>query len=177
MICYGIKSVRDFIVAMQEDPKIVLASGFFDPIQPAHLDYLREAKSYGDVLVVIVNGDDASIRKKGYYFYDCDTRCALLDAYGIADFVLPCPDDDTSDVIKELCPHILTQGGDRREDTYNQKEIDACLEIECRRVYGVGGSKKKYSSSNAFYSALYMYSTYRSYDLKKRISHLATPIE
>ena len=38
--------------------RVVVVSGYFNPIHSGHLDYLEEAKKLGDYLVVIVNSDN-----------------------------------------------------------------------------------------------------------------------
>ena len=37
--------------------RVVVVSGYFNPIHSGHLDYLEQAKKLGDYLVVIVNSD------------------------------------------------------------------------------------------------------------------------
>ena len=50
---------------MSKEQKIVIASGYFDPIHVGHLEYLKMASELGDKLVVIVNNDKQAILKKG----------------------------------------------------------------------------------------------------------------
>ncbi|MDP1689898.1 MAG: adenylyltransferase/cytidyltransferase family protein, partial [bacterium] len=38
--------------------KIIITSGYFNPIHIGHINLFREAKKMGDVLVVIVNNDE-----------------------------------------------------------------------------------------------------------------------
>ena len=38
-------------------PKIIIVSGYFNPIHKGHLEYFIHAKSKGDLLFVIVNSD------------------------------------------------------------------------------------------------------------------------
>ena len=37
--------------------KVVLVHGVFDLIHPGHIDYFREAKSYGDILFASITSD------------------------------------------------------------------------------------------------------------------------
>ena len=45
--------------------KVVATSGGFDPIHPGHISCIIESQVYGDVLVVIVNGDSLPRREEG----------------------------------------------------------------------------------------------------------------
>ena len=54
--------------------KVVATSGGFDPIHPGHISCIIESQVYGDVLVVIVNGDSFLTEKKGKPFQDVETR-------------------------------------------------------------------------------------------------------
>ena len=37
--------------------KVVIVSGYFDPIHVGHLEYLQMASQLGDTLLVIINND------------------------------------------------------------------------------------------------------------------------
>ena len=38
--------------------KVVIVSGYFDPLHVGHLEYLQMASQLGDKLLVIINNDD-----------------------------------------------------------------------------------------------------------------------
>ena len=44
--------------------KVVICSGYFDPLHVGHIEYLKMAKSMGDTLVVIVNNRKQALLKK-----------------------------------------------------------------------------------------------------------------
>ena len=55
--------------------KIIIVSGYFNPLHKGHIEYFKNAKNYGDVLFVIVNNDyqrklkaqkSSWTKKKGY---------------------------------------------------------------------------------------------------------------
>ena len=48
--------------------KIVVFSGYFDPLHVGHLEGLELSSKLGDRLVVIVNNDEQAIKKKGFVF-------------------------------------------------------------------------------------------------------------
>jgi cytidyltransferase-like protein len=45
--------------------KIIIVSGFYDPLSFHHLKLFEEAKKLGDYLIVGLNSDECSERKKG----------------------------------------------------------------------------------------------------------------
>ena len=38
--------------------KIIIVSGYFNPLHKGHIEYFKNAKSLGDKLIVIVNNDN-----------------------------------------------------------------------------------------------------------------------
>ena len=69
--------------------KIVMTGGGFDPIHPGHVSLILESKKYGDVLVVIVNGDWFLKNKKGKAFQDLRTRSLIVSGLRGVDYVVP----------------------------------------------------------------------------------------
>ena len=47
-----------------EKEKVVVCSGYFDPLHVGHLEYFKMAKKLGDTLVVIVNNRTMFIEKR-----------------------------------------------------------------------------------------------------------------
>jgi len=52
---------------------IILVSGGFDPIHSGHIDLIKDASKYGDV-VVLLNSDAWLIQKKGKEFLPYEER-------------------------------------------------------------------------------------------------------
>jgi len=129
--------------------KIVCTSGGYDPIHPGHTSCIVDSKQYGDTLVVIVNGDNFLITKKGKPFMDLETRCLLVASIRNVDYVIPfeIEDDQTvCEALRRLKPDVFTKGGDRTDYT-NIPEWKVCQELSIEIVPQVG-SKKIWSSSN-----------------------------
>ena len=66
-----------------EKEKIVVASGYFDPLHFGHVEYLREAKKLGDKLIVIVNNSKQTRMKKGYEFMPAKERVEIIKALDV----------------------------------------------------------------------------------------------
>lgn len=140
---------------------LVITSGGFDPIHPGHISCIMEAKSYGDVLGVVVNGDSFLRSKKGIPFMDLDTRCRVVSSIRGVDFVISYEVDNDQTVcgaLLALCPKVFAKGGDR-VDANSIPEWGVCEENGISIVTGVG-DPKIHSSSNIledwFYQRLKM---------------------
>ncbi len=134
--------------------KIVVLSGFFNPLHGGHLDMIEEGASMGDRLVVIVNNDIQQKIKKGKIILDERNRLRLISALKhVDDAVLSIDEDppviETLRVIAKEHPNdalIFGNGGDRSSPTV-VPEKEVCEEYNIEMVYGVGGTNKYDSST------------------------------
>ncbi|PIE21851.1 MAG: D-glycero-beta-D-manno-heptose 1-phosphate adenylyltransferase [Planctomycetota bacterium] len=97
--------------------RIVFTNGCFDLLHPGHLDYLKQARSYGDLLIVGIN-EDASIRKaKGANrpFCPLHDRMEMLLGLEAVDYVVPFAEDTPLRLIEEVQPQVLVKGEDWRD--------------------------------------------------------------
>ena len=133
---------------------IVIATGGFDPIHSGHINYIKEAKKLGDVLIVGANSDAWLRRKKGQEFMPWEERATIVAALHYVDRVINFDDSDGSakDAIRkvrEIYPNaqiIFANGGDRTKE--NIPEMDLLQEmLHLEFVFGVGGEHKMNSSS------------------------------
>ena len=130
--------------------KIVVVSGGFDPIHSGHINYIKEAKKLGDILIVGANSDAWLRRKKGQEFMPWEERVSILSAIKDVDRVINFDDADGSakDAIRKvrsIYPHdkiVFANGGDR-----TQHNIPEMTEPDVEFVFGVGGENKMNSSS------------------------------
>ncbi len=131
--------------------RVVAVSGGFDPIHAGHIRYIKEAKKFGDKLVVILNNDNWLRMKKGFVFMPEHERAEVLAALKEVDeVVLTKHTPDTSDysvceALRAVRPDIFCNGGDRTHD--NIPEVPVCNEIGAEMVFGVGQGGKVQSSS------------------------------
>lgn len=101
----------------QAGKRIVLTNGCFDILHAGHVDYLRFARSKGDVLLVGVN-DDASVRRlKGPDRpVNCvEDRMVVLAALEMVDGVVPFAEDTPAELVRRVTPHVLVKGEDWRD--------------------------------------------------------------
>ncbi len=133
--------------------KIVITSGFFNPLHVGHINLIKEAKQLGDFLVVIVN-NDAQVKIKGSTpFMPEQERLAIIRELKHADEVFLSIDQDgfvaksLEHVAKKYPGELLfAKGGDRNFDNLPESEKRVCREFNITVVNGVGGGKVQSSS-------------------------------
>ena len=125
--------------------KIVVSSGYFDPLHVGHLECLELAKQLGDKLIVIVNSDLQAKLKKGESFMKEEDRMKIISALKCVDEVFLSIDKDKTQCksLSYLKPDIFAKGGDRISNEIPESKI--CIELGIEIVDGLG--KKIRSSS------------------------------
>ena len=94
--------------------KIVFTNGIFDILHRGHVDYLKEAKKMGDVLIVGLNSDASTRRLKGNNrpIFKQNDRAALLLAMQSVDYVVIFGEDTPGKLIERIKPDVLVKGAD-----------------------------------------------------------------
>jgi len=145
--------------------KVVIVSGYFNPLHGGHLDMIEAAKQLGDKLIVVVNNDIQAVMKKGKVILEEDNRLRLIRALrDVDEAFLSVDTEDTSQtqtlrMIRSKYPDeelIFANGGDRSEGlALPTNEFDACNECGIEMVFGVGSHEvEKRDSSTRINQAL-----------------------
>ncbi|HVS08387.1 MAG TPA: D-glycero-beta-D-manno-heptose-7-phosphate kinase [Planctomycetota bacterium] len=97
--------------------RVVFTNGCFDILHAGHVEYLRFARSKGDVLLVGVNDDASVCRLKGdgRPVNPLADRMAVLAALEMVDGVTPFSEDTPARIIERVTPNVLVKGEDWRE--------------------------------------------------------------
>ena len=123
----------------------IAVSGGFDPIHKGHVQMIREAAEYGNV-IVFLNSDDWLMRKKGYKFMSFEERAYI--AGSIKGVVVVAAVDDSDNTVcaglKRFRPDYFANGGDRKQD--NTPEMDVCEKLGIQMLWNIGGGKIQSSS-------------------------------
>ena len=129
---------------MKRVPTIAVSGGF-DPIHKGHVQMIREAAEYGNV-IVFLNSDDWLMRKKGYKFMSFEERAYI--AGSIKGVVVVAAVDDSDNTVcaglKRFRPDYFANGGDRKQD--NTPEMNVCEELGITMLWNIGGGKIQSSS-------------------------------
>ena len=139
---------------LKSNKKIVITSGFFNPLHIGHINLIKAAKELGDFLVVIVN-NDAQVKIKGSVpFMEEQERIEIIKALRYADDVISAIDKDKTVaesliVIAKKYPDaelFFAKGGDRNSGNIPENETKACQDFNITIINGVGGDKVQSSS-------------------------------
>lgn len=138
--------------------KIVITSGFFNPLHIGHINLIKAAKELGDFLVVIVNNDEQVKLKGSFPFMAEQERIEIIKALRYADDVIlavdaslegkevPIPRSLEMAAKKYSGDLIFAKGGDRNFDNIPESEKQVCRDFNIQVVSNVGGGKVQSSS-------------------------------
>ncbi len=138
--------------------KIVITSGYFNPLHIGHINLIKEAKKLGDYLVVIVNNDEQVKLKGSVPFMVEQERMAIIKDIKHVNEVFLSIDDYAEGkhvpIAKSLqaIAHqhkgelIFAKGGDRNFDNIPESEKKVCRDFNIKVVNNVGGGKVQSSS-------------------------------
>lgn len=98
--------------------KVVFTNGCFDLLHFGHIQYLAEARSLGDRLIIGLNNAASVTRLKGPNrpINDEKTRLFQLAAMEFVDAIVIFEEDTPYNLIYFLQPDILVKGGDWQPD-------------------------------------------------------------
>ncbi len=102
----------------EEGKKVVFTNGCFDIIHRGHVEYLNQAKSLGDYLLIGLNSDK-SVRKlkgEGRPVNSEKDRAFILSNLKSVDCIIIFEEDTPYNLISAILPDILVKGGDWKEN-------------------------------------------------------------
>jgi rfaE bifunctional protein nucleotidyltransferase chain/domain len=97
-----------------KNQKIVFTNGCFDILHRGHIEYLAQAASFGDILMIGLNTDDSVRKLKGDSrpVQDQYARALLLASLHFVHAVVYFDEDTPYELIKKVQPDILIKGSD-----------------------------------------------------------------
>lgn len=125
--------------------KIVVVSGYFNPLHKGHIEYFNRSKEHGDKLYVIVNSDKQRELKGSKEFQDEDERMFIIQNLKMVDRVFLSIDTDrtvcqTIGVIHSLEDSVnelfFANGGDQINETIPERQV--CDWLGIKLIDGLG---------------------------------------
>lgn len=120
-----------------DEPETVIAQGTFDLLHPGHLHYLREARSMGEELVVIIARSE-NVTHKEPPVLDDEQRREMVDALDPVDRAILGHPTDIFAPIERIDPAVIALGHDQHHDLDAiQGELDRRgIDCDVRRASG-----------------------------------------
>jgi FAD synthetase len=103
----------------------VMASGVFDLIHPGHIHYLRQAKSMGDHLTVVIASDATVRRNKHEPITPEAMRAMIVGSLKPVDEAIVGSEGDMFDTVAKIRPDVIVLGYDQ---TFDENKLQADLE-------------------------------------------------
>tara|TARA_R110002051_G_scaffold275469_1_gene336445 strand:- start:59 stop:502 length:444 start_codon:yes stop_codon:yes gene_type:complete len=136
--------------------RVIVISGYFNPIHSGHIDYIKEASKLGDKLIVIVNNDIQVNIKGSTPFQNQEERQKIVSNIKGVDSAIISIDEDSTvcETIRaeyhsfDMYDYFFTgmsfcNGGDRKEGGVPEDILTEELGIQM--IYNVGGEKTQSS--------------------------------
>jgi D-beta-D-heptose 7-phosphate kinase/D-beta-D-heptose 1-phosphate adenosyltransferase len=103
---------------------IVFTSGVFDILHTEHLQFLKQAKALGDILVAAINSDSSARKLKGpgRPINNEHDWLALVDALDLVDYTLLFEEDAAASCIRMVRPTLYIKGSDYSDETLPDAE-------------------------------------------------------
>lgn len=138
--------------------RIIITSGYFNPVHVGHINLMKEARALGDFLVVIVNNDEQVKLKGSVPFMSEKERMEIIGAIRYVDEVFLSVDNykDGKEVpisgsLEAVAKShegelIFAKGGDRDINHIPLQEKEVCEKFNIKVATNIGGGKIQSSS-------------------------------
>ena len=147
---YSLDEIKKILLKKKyKKNKIVLCHGVFDLLHIGHLNHFREAKDYGDILVVTVTSDRYVNKGPNRPIFSQENRLKALAALEIIDYVALSNSPTSTFIINELKPNVYCKG---LEYKFRQNDISGEIKNEVKAVKKNGG-KIIYTKGETFSSS------------------------
>ena len=138
---------KKIFLLKNKNKKIVLSHGSFDLIHPGHINHLKKAKSFGDILVVTITADEFVNKKLQGTYYNQDQRADFLSNLEFVDLVSIINEPSAITALKILKPDFYCKGEEYKnsDGVGNFKKEKSILKKYKIKIKLIG--KQIYSSS------------------------------
>jgi len=126
--------------------KIICTIGSWDILHRGHIEYLKNAKKAGDVLVVGIDSDTAYLRyKKKSPEFPEEERFAILSAIRFVDYVAPIYDVDLNgnwqyDLVKSINPDLFFCN----DQSFSKEQLDSLRKMCEIEIFPLSTAKSVY---------------------------------
>ncbi len=120
----------------REGLRVVVCGGVFDILHPGHGFFLERAKSYGDVLVVVVARDSTVEKRKRIPVVPEKQRRDMISYLKPVDVAVLGGEGHPLDIIGDIGPDVIVLGPDQKhsEEKLRKALSERGIEVEVVRV-------------------------------------------
>lgn len=122
---------------------IVLAGGCFDILHIGHIEFLKNAKKKGDILVLLLESDESIKNLKGENrpINNQKNRALILSSVAFVDYIIPLEkiykDENYADLINEIKPDVIaiTKGDpNERKKKLQAKSVGGKVKVVLKKL-------------------------------------------
>jgi len=120
----------------RENKRIVFTNGCFDLLHVGHMYLLREAKKFGDILVVGLNSDTSvrQLKGDGRPIVSEQDRAEAIAALESVDYLVVFSEPDPLELLRAIRPNVLVKGSDYQPSEVVGAELLASYGGEVRLI-------------------------------------------
>ncbi|WP_028771985.1 adenylyltransferase/cytidyltransferase family protein [Shewanella waksmanii] len=108
--------------------KKVLVVGVFDLFHRGHVEFLKKAATFGDELIILINGDEMTEKYKRRPIYSEQDRAAILESMACVSLVEVTNSFDIKPIIEKHDIDVIVHGDDWEHQSY-------LAQIRCTEEY------------------------------------------
>ena len=129
--------------------KIVMCHGVFDLYHVGHLNHFKEAKTYGDILIVSVTSDKYVNKGPGRPYFNLSQRLEILSSINLINYLIISDSPNSVNNIKKIKPNFYFKGPDyknlKKDFTgFINDEVEAVKNVKGKIIFG---TQETFSSS------------------------------
>ncbi len=121
--------------------------GTFDILHPGHLDYFRQAKQFGDYLIVVVARDSNALKEGKKLQFGEKERLEKVTAQTMVDKAVLGNEGDKLKIVEQEKPDVICLGYDQNVKEEKLKELLAKRGVFPRVIRAGAYHPDKYKSS------------------------------
>lgn len=108
-----------------QNKTIVTTNGCFDVLHVGHVRYLQKSRSFGDVLMVLLNSDSSvrALKGEGRPINNENDRAEVLCALSCVDYVVLFDENSPSKLLERIKPKVHTKGQDYTLSTLPEADV------------------------------------------------------
>lgn len=125
--------------------KVVMTCGCFSLLHPGHVEFLKEGKKLGDILIVGINCDEYISKTKGYkLFFKQEERLGMISELKCVDYCFVFYEDTFENALTTISPTVFIKGPEYK-NCVDKGELKVCIKNDIALEFI--GEIKKYDAS------------------------------